>query len=660
MLIEKRSDSYPFDQIFGGGIEESDFQKTLYDFYPGIIYIYDVEKRQLRFINKKITEFLGYSHDDVLSWEDDLANIVSREDLDLVKHEIEKCNELHDDATHKYQCRFKHKEGDYLHFSITGKVVKRDFSGKPAALLFIAQDISESIQSAEETKAAKELIDETESLLQFGTWIIELPSNTIHWSDGMYSVYGYDRLEITRPISAEFVLNHVIQEDRAPLTEAALKAVATHQEFNMEFSIIDHRGNLKHVHSKGKVIVNDQGEPIKMLGITRCITEQTRLYNALVNYKELIVETEEFLGHGSWEMNYDDRTMKWSDGMYRLFGYDTIRDKDIVLDENFYQGHMSHHNIDESRKVIQAIVDSDTSLSWEYEIKTKSGELKKLETFAKVIRDKSGKPKQIIGTTRDVTKLRTYERELERKIAELKRSNKDLEDFAYVASHDIQEPLRKIISFSERLRNKYSESLDDEAQRYLDRIMTATKSARQLIDGLMDFSRLTREEQSFEKVDLNTLFQEVKTELELKIEETEASVKSAQLPVVEVVPVQIKQLLSNLLLNSLKFRKQNVAPVIQLGCKKLLKQDLVKYHLDPSVNYFEVTVEDNGIGFEEEYAERIFQMFQRLHGKAEYPGAGIGLALCKKIVENHHGIIFAKSQLDHGTVFSIILPEKQG
>jgi len=660
MIIEKRSDSYPFDQIFGGGVEGSDFQKTLYDFFPGIIYIYDVEKRQLGYINKKITEFLGYSYDDMLSLGNDLNSIVSREDIELVKREIEKCNELHDSDTHKYKCRFRHKEGDYLHFNITGKVIKRDDTGKPAALLFIAQDISESIQSAEEMKAVKGLVDETESLLQFGTWTIELPSNTIHWSDGMYAVYGYDRSDIKLPLTPEFVLNHVVPEDRDAMMEAATKSVETHQEFDKEFSIIDHRGNLKHVHSKAKVIVNERGEPAKMLGITRCITEQTRMYNALLNYKDLIVETEEFLGHGSWEMNYDDRTMKWSEGMYRLFGYDAVKDKDMVVNEQFYQAHMSQHDIDETSKVIKTIADSDTSLSWEYEIKTKSGEVKKLETFAKVVRDKGGRPLQLIGTTRDVTKLRNYERELERKITELKRSNKDLEDFAYIASHDIQEPLRKIISFSERLKNKYVDTLDDEAQRYLERIMTATKSARQLIDGLMDFSRLTREEQSFEKANMNALFQEVKTELELKIEETEATVTSAHLPTLEAVPVQIKQLLSNLLLNSLKFRRQNVAPVIQLGCRKLSKQDVAKHRLDTAVSHFEITVQDNGIGFEEEYAERIFQMFQRLHGKAEYPGAGIGLALCKKIVENHHGIIFAKSQLGHGTIFSIILPEKQG
>ena len=346
--------------------------------------------------------------------------------------------------------------------------------------------------------------------------------------------------------------------------------------------------------------------------------------------------------------------------MYRLFGYDPHRDRDsLVLNKELYQRHMSPHDIDENGKIIQEIVDTDKSHLWEYEIKTTSGEGKKLETFAKATRSKDGKPLQVIGTTRDVTKLRNYERELERRINELKRSNKDLEDFAYVASHDIQEPLRKIISFSERLKIKYVSALDDEAQRYLERIMAATKSARQLIDGLMDFSRLTREEQSFEKADMNTLFQEVKTELELKIEDTETTVIAKNLPVLEVVSVQIKQLLSNLLLNSIKFRKQDTAPVIHLNSKKLQKADVVKFRLDPAITYYEITIEDNGIGFEEEYSERIFQMFQRLHGKSEYPGAGIGLALCKKIVENHHGIIFAKSQLDRGTIFSIILPEKQ-
>lgn len=661
MLIEKQSGGYPFDQFLGTGGEDSDFQKNIFDFFPGIIYVYDTDRKQLRYVNKKITDVLGYSFDDVLLWENDLTKIVYNEDLEQVKKELARYNELQDTDTYGYRCRFNKKAGDCLHFHVTGKILKRNEAGKPASILFVAQNISDSVQSAEEAKAAKELINETEGLLQFGTWTWDIKTNKILWSNEMYTIYGYSSGDITGILNQDFIINHVEGKEREEVKKIIAASLNNKKGFEKEFSIIDHRGEEKKVYCKAKIIVDEQGDALKMLGITRCIKEQTRLYNDLLNYKEMILEKEEFLGHGSWEMNYADTSITWSDGMYRLFGYDPVKEKDdLVINEKFYRSHMAMYDLEKSREILESMPETDKTYLWEYEIKTKNGEAKKLETYAKIIRSKNGKPLQIIGTTRDVTKLRTYERELERKITELKRSNKDLEDFAYVASHDIQEPLRKIISFSERLKNKYTGELDEEAKRYLDRIMTATKSARQLIDGLMDFSRLTREEQSFEKADMNVLLQEVKTELELKIEETETILQTKSLPILEVVPVQIKQLLSNLLLNAIKFRKETVSPVIQLNSKKLSKQDVAKHHLDPVVSYYEITVEDNGIGFEEEYSERIFQMFQRLHGKAEYPGAGIGLALCKKIVENHHGLIGAKSQPEKGTVFSIILPETQG
>jgi light-regulated signal transduction histidine kinase (bacteriophytochrome) len=282
-----------------------------------------------------------------------------------------------------------------------------------------------------------------------------------------------------------------------------------------------------------------------------------------------------------------------------------------------------------------------------------------LETFCKLITDSQGNALKLIGTTRDVTQLKNYERELEKKIIELKHSNKDLEDFAYIASHDIQEPLRKIISFSERLKNKHGDSLEEDAKKYLDRIMAATKNARQLIDGLMDFSRVSREDQVFEKTDLNNLIQEVATELELKIEETETTILIDHLPTLDIIPEQIKRMFSNLLLNAIKFKAPTALPTIKIHAKKLSVADLEYYKLSRTNSYFLLTVEDNGIGFEDEYAEKIFEMFQRLHSKAEYPGAGIGLALCKKIVENHRGKIFSKSKLNQGTTFSVILPEIQ-
>ena len=179
-----------------------------------------------------------------------------------------------------------------------------------------------------------------------------------------------------------------------------------------------------------------------------------------------------------------------------------------------------------------------------------------------------------------------------------------------------------------------------------------------LIDSLLEFSRITHETQTFKETDLNVLFKEVKADLELKIEETHTAIYSGKLPTLEVSSLLIKQLFSNILLNSIKFRKVNVLPVIDIQSRSLEKPEIQNLHLDSSIPHFLITIKDNGIGFEEVYSTKIFQMFSRLHGKSEYPGAGIGLALCKKIVENHKGQIFATSVPEQGAVFSIILPGK--
>jgi light-regulated signal transduction histidine kinase (bacteriophytochrome) len=249
-------------------------------------------------------------------------------------------------------------------------------------------------------------------------------------------------------------------------------------------------------------------------------------------------------------------------------------------------------------------------------------------------------------------------RELERKISDLRRSNKDLEEFAYIASHDMHEPLRKVHSFADRLKSKYSVSAEGEAKDYLDRILAATQNARLMIDGLMEFSRLSRNGFGFETVNMNDLVLDVLSDLELKIEETDTQVDVGQLPQIEVIPIQMKQLFTNLILNAIKFQKEGTAPLLNIQARKLEDGERSVHHLDlPSV-YYQFTITDNGIGFEEEYAETIFQMFQRLNGKSEYPGSGIGLALCKKITDNHHGTIAANSTPGEGTVITVILPVK--
>lgn len=252
-----------------------------------------------------------------------------------------------------------------------------------------------------------------------------------------------------------------------------------------------------------------------------------------------------------------------------------------------------------------------------------------------------------------------FQKILENKVRELDRSNKELEEFAYIASHDLQEPLRKITSFSERLKEKLPRDLEPDVQLYLNRMLAATENMRTLIDNLLEFSRTSRNKEPFSKVDLNNILAEVKADLELKIEESGAKIESEKLPVIDGIPMQMRQLFTNLFTNAIKFKKPDQHPHIIIRCANLSEEEREMHHLRPNTTYYNITVGDEGIGFEQEFAQKIFQIFQRLHGKAEYPGSGIGLAICKKIVDNHCGHIYAESEPGKGATFILILPESQ-
>ncbi|HEY9489207.1 MAG TPA: ATP-binding protein, partial [Chryseosolibacter sp.] len=237
---------------------------------------------------------------------------------------------------------------------------------------------------------------------------------------------------------------------------------------------------------------------------------------------------------------------------------------------------------------------------------------------------------------------------------------RDLEEFAYIASHDLQEPLRKISMFTERLKAKYDKTLDAEAELFIDRILVSAANMRTLIENLLDFSRANRRSDTVEEVNIRTILDAVISELELKIEETKAVITfSGTFPTLEAVSSEMKQLFSNVLSNAIKFRKTSVAVDINVRSRKISKTEIHNLGLSTDHTYYKMEVQDNGIGFEPEYSEKIFQIFQRLNGKSEYPGSGIGLAICKKIVEKHNGLIFANSQPDRGATFTVILPEKQ-
>lgn len=250
--------------------------------------------------------------------------------------------------------------------------------------------------------------------------------------------------------------------------------------------------------------------------------------------------------------------------------------------------------------------------------------------------------------TTDVTSLKKTQLQLEQSLRELEQSNRELESFASVASHDLQEPLRKIQSFGERLKAVTSGTLSPEGQDYLERMQSAATRMRRLIEDLLAFARITSKAQPFVRVELPTIVREVLSDLEVSIDQAKATITVGELPALEADPTQMRQLLQNLLSNALKFRREDAAPAISIEAS-----------VDKEARRCEIRVRDNGIGFEEKYADKIFNLFQRLHGRGKYEGTGLGLAICRKIAERHGGTISAQSTPGQGSAFTIRLPLTQ-
>ncbi len=479
-----------------------------------------------------------------------------------------------------------------------------------------------------------------------GTWDWNLVEDTLFWDDYIHPLFGLKPGTFAGTFEAAMDLIHPDESDRVKREVA--HTIEQDAEYDSEFRVVWPDGTIHVIGARGKVYRDQMAKPLRMTGVCWDVTQRRLIEDERDRLVSILEATTDFvaMARTNGRVFYVNRAGRKIVGM----GETTPASETTIPD---YHPHWANEIVME-----QGLPTALREGVWSGEIALlrRDGTEVPVSQVIQCHKNDRGEVQYFSTIMRDISDRKQAEQDLKRSSQELTRSNTELEQFAYIASHDLQEPLRKVQAFGDLLAEKAGPTLGEEERDYLKRMQAAAQRMQGLINDLLAFARVTSQAKPFIPVDLTHVAREVLADLEVRVKMTGGRVELGELPHLESDPLQMRQLLQNLIGNALKFHRPDVPPVIVVESHVANNGDGLTLGHSHSDQVCEITVRDNGIGFEEKYLDRIFLPFQRLHGRGEYEGTGMGLAICRKIVERHGGTITAHSTLGQGTTFSVLLP----
>lgn len=516
------------------------------------------------------------------------------------------------------------------------------------------QDIAESKPVNTELHENRFQLELALQSAQMGAWYLDLTENKRHFDDQVCHLLGIDPARFTGTEEEFYKALH--PDDRGMLKAIWARTIEQDAPYEAEYRAVWPDGSVHYLTARGKPVHDDKGRPVRLNGIIWDTTERKRMEEKAAHLAAIVESSDDAIVGTT----ADGVITTWNRAAEDIYGYtaEEIIGRPIsVLALN--------DRPDEVPAILQRISCGEDVKHFDTLRRRKDGRSIHVSLAISAIRDTSGKIMGASTIARDITERKLMEEELRKShdelelrvqertaelcaaVTKLEQLNEELQEFAFVASHDLQEPLRKIQAFGDILLKKHKESLNPEGQEHIGRISKAANRMSELLRALLDYSRTGTNELNFKPVSLTEVARDAASDLEIRITQAKGSVEIGELPTVQGDAPLLRQLFQNIIGNSIKFRKQSEPPI-------------VKIHGRVADATCQVFIEDNGIGFDEYYCKKIFEPFQRLHGRESlYSGTGMGLAICKKIVARHAGNITVKSTPGQGAIFIVTLPIEQ-